>query len=184
MSIIDIFNIENRKNNKTSLAKVLLIFYVLIASNFTEGLMSKQMKESLQSNRLMQHIIGFLAMIVLVTTVGGIVDNRLAILYSLIGYLWFIFTTKLDIHWNVIILALLFVGYLYENSLSSQEQDILEDENLTEDKVNNIIKNNTDYRLFIVLTVIIITMVGTAFYTNKKNEQYGGGFDIVTYLLY
>src|SRR5579872_4178034 len=127
-------NIQDINSSSTSLAKVLLIFYLFIASSSTDNLMSKQMREYINSNKYMQHIIGFLTMIVLITLVGGVVDTRAAIFYALIGYVWFIFSTKLDIHWNIIILSLLFVGYMYENSMNVREADIKSDKNLTDDQ--------------------------------------------------
>lgn len=183
MNLNELFNIQNINSSQTSLAKVLLIFYVLVASNCTDNLMSKQIRQYINENRFVQHIIGFLLMIILVTLVGGIVDTRLAIFYALIGYIWFIFSTKLDIHWNIIIIILLFIGYMYENSMSIRENDINNDPNLTPDQKFIIIQQNNNYKTWIVSSVIFITILGTLFYSHKKHEQYGGGYDVFTYIL-
>lgn len=177
------FNIQNINLNQTSLIKVLFIFYVFAASDTTNNLMSKQMKKFIDDNRYMQHILGFLSMIVLVTLVGGIVDNKSAILYALIGYIWFIFSTKLDIHWNLIILLLLFVGYMIDNSMSVREIDSNNDKNLTDVEKQNILKEDMTYKNVIVGGILIVTLIGTCFYSQKKLEQYGGGYDIFAYIL-
>src|SRR5437762_12943635 len=105
METSDIFNINSQDtNSRTSLAKILFVFYVLIASGYTDGLMGKQMREYIQDNKFMQHFIGFSTMIVLVSLVGGVVDIRSVIVYVLIGYIWFVFSTKVVIHWNFIIM--------------------------------------------------------------------------------
>lgn len=180
----NIFNIQHINSSQTSIARVLLIFYLLVASNYTDNLMAKQMKEYLNSNRLVQHFIGFLTLIVLVTMVGGITDTRSSIIYSLIGYTWFIFSTKLDIHWNIIILTLLFIGYMYENSLVIKEQHILNDPNLTEHQKIDIINRCNTYKTWIVGSIMTVTILGTIMYTNKKQVQYGGGYDLFTYMFY
>lgn len=177
------FNIQDINSGQTSLAKVLLIFYVLVASSATDNLMSKQIREYINDNRYMQHILGFLTMIVLVTLVGGVVDNRAAIFYALVGYIWFIFSTKLDIHWNMIILVLLFVGYMIENSMSVREATIKSDKTLSDKQKQDLIKNDMMYKNWIVGSVLMVTIVGTLFYSQKKHEQYGGGYDIFAYIL-
>ena len=181
-NICDVFNIQSINSSQTSLAKVLLIFYVLIATGSADSLMSKQMKSYIQSNRYIQHIIGFLTMIILVTLVGGIVDTRSAIIYALVGYIWFVFSTKLDIHWNMVILILLFIGYMYENSMTVREKEINSDNNLTEEQKLIIINKNNNYKAIIVGSVIIITIFGALFYSHKKVEQYGGGYDVFAFI--
>ena len=180
----NILNIQHINSSQTSIAKVLLIFYLLVASNYTDNLMAKQMKEYLHSNRIAQHFIGFLTLIVLVTMVGGITDTRSAIVYSLIGYVWFIFSTKLDIHWNIVLLVLLFIGYMYENSLVVKEQQILNDPNLTDKQKTYIINRCNTYKSWIVGSIMIVTILGTVMYTNRKQVQYGGGYDLFTYMFY
>lgn len=180
--VSDIFNVQSINSSQTSLAKVLLIFYVLIASGSTDSLMAKQMREYIQDNRYVQHILGFMLMIILVTLVGGVVDTQSAIIYAAIGYIWFIFSTKLDIHWNLAILILLFVGYMYENSLAVRENIIISDGNLTDKKKKELIEQDNYHKTMIVGIVLLITIIGTLFYSHKKVEQYGGNYDIFTYI--
>ena len=180
----NIFNIQHVNSNQTSIAKVLLIFYLLVASNYTDNLMAKQMKEYLHNNRIAQHIIGFLTLTVLVTLVGGVTDTRTALLYSAICYVWFIFSTKLDIHWNMIIIILLFIGYMYENSLTVKENQLITDPNLTNEIKSTSIDKCNIHRTCIVISIMAITLIGTMLYTHKKQVQYGGGYDISTYMFY
>ena|SRR2546430_1502467 len=183
MQITEAFNVQNINSSQTSLAQVLLVFYILIASSCTDNLMAKQMREYIKDNKYMQHFIGFLTMIVLVTLVGGIVDTTSAIFYALIGYVWFIFSTKLDIHWNIVILILLFFGYMYENSMRYRENEIKSDKNLSDDEKNKLLESNTRYKNIIVGSVMLITIIGTLFYSHKKHEQYGGSYDVFAYIL-
>ena len=131
------------------MSKVLLIFYLIIATNFTDNLVSKQLKTYLTENRLAQHIIGFITLFVLLTSMGNIIDTKTAIIYSLIGYIWFILTTKLDIHWNMIVIAILVCGYLFENNLEKKEKDSLKDNNLTDRDRYNIDKKHSKIKSII-----------------------------------
>ena len=181
---MNIFQIENISNNNTSLSKVLLVFYLLIISNFSDNLVSKQLKEYINNNRLVQHFIALLSLLVLITSVGGVVDNNKAVLYTVIGYTWFLFTTKLDIQWNIIILLILLYGYLYENSLENKRLKSLQDESLSEEDIKKIESKHNYHKSIIVLLALCITIFGTIFYSNKKQKQYGGGFSLIKYLLY
>ena len=159
-----------------------MIFYILNASNSNNLLMSNQIREYIKDNKYMQHIIGFMTMFILIT-LSGVVDNRLALFYALIGYIWFIFSTKLDIHWNLIIIILLFVGYMIENHMDVTESLIKSDKVLSDTEKDAIITANNDYSSWLVGGIIIITCIGTIFYSHKKQEQYGGGYDIFAYML-
>jgi len=181
---MNLFQIENISNNNTSLSKVLLIFYLVIATNFTNNLVSKQLREYINNNRLVQHFIALLSLLVLITSIGGVVDTHKAIMYTIVGYLWFLFTTKLDIQWNIIILLILTYGYLYENSLENKRISSLDDESLDKDDLKKIENNNNYYKSIIVILAILITIIGTVFYSNKKQVQYGGGFSYINFLLY
>ncbi len=184
MDIKNFGAIENISSNKTSLAKVLLIFYIILASNYTHELLSKQLREYIESNRLVQHIIGLMMMVILVTSVGGIVDTYQAILYSVIGYIWFLFTTKMDIHWNMIALIILFIGYMFENTARTREEEAKSDPNLSEEERKKILRSYELQNRYIIFTILLVSIIGTIMYTHKKQGQYGGGYNFFTYLLY
>lgn len=176
--------IQNVAGNNMSLSKVLLVFYLIIATNFTNNLVSKQLKEFIEDSRIAQHIIALVTMLVLITSIGGVVDTKKAVFYSIFGYVWFLFTTKLDIHWNMVIIMILVAGYLYENSISEHEQELSDDKNVDKKKKEEIIRNDNNIKSGIVYAAILVTVIGTLMYNTKKQVQYGGGFDPVTYLLY
>ena len=168
-----------------SLARVLLIFYVLVASNYTHNLMGKQLQNYLEENRIAQHIIAFIMMLVLIIIVGKVKDFKKALAYSLLGYLWFIFTTKMDIQWNLIIIISLLIIFMYENNMIDKEIQSKKDVNLNDEEIKNIKNNNNEIKTYVIIGVIIITLIGMYLYINKKEGQYGGGeFDIIKFLLY
>lgn len=177
-----ITNIDMLDNKSVSLSKVLLVFYMLIGGNYLSGLISKQIKSFIESDRIVQHVIGITTMLVLITLFGNMPDIKLSILYSIIAYTWFILSTKLDIHVNIIIIALLLVGYLYENNLDAQL--LKTTKVLTDAEKEVIVETAKKHKKIIVSLLFLVTVVGTFLYNDKKQVQYGGGYDVFRYLLY
>lgn len=193
MSEIEYKTNNNQKTNTTTitsttsttgLVKVMLFFYIIIASNYTENLYSKQLRTFFNENRFAQHLIGLIMMLTFIMIIGGVQSIEKGILYALIGYIWFIFTTKLDIHWNIIIMLLLLFGFICESKLAEKEEGIINDPALNEEEKAALINNLQMYEFYIVLTIIGITVIGSLLYINKKGVQYGGGFDIMQFLFY
>lgn len=186
-----IFNMNYISQSNISISRALLIFYVLIASHFTTDLFAKQFKKFLGDNRIAQHVIGYITMLIIIMNVAGIQDTKPAMLYSLIAYIWFIFTTKLDLQWNMIIVLLLLFGFLYENQLLKKEKIALTDKALNSEDIKKIGEKHNKYKTYLVIAVMLITLVGTILYANKKWSQYdgenqtgGGQFDLVKFFLY
>ncbi len=168
--------------NQTNVISAFFVFYLLIASGCTENLMAKQMREFIKDNRTAQHIIGFLTLLVLISMVGGITDIKEAMIYTIIGYTWFLFSTKLDVQWNMIILTLLFVSYIYESTVNQREQETVIDPVLDEIQKKEIIQGNNNKKKWMIGTLFITTLIGTLAYSYKKHNQYGDGYDIVTFI--
>jgi hypothetical protein len=168
-----------------SLLSSLLIFYLLISNGTTNDLMGKQMKTYLKTNRLAQHVVAFIMMFVLMILVGGFVDIKQASIHAIFAYVWFIFTTKLDIQWNVMVVAILLFGFLYENKMILKEKSSDDDEALTQHDKNKIKQKHVKIKHYTMFAAISVTVMGTLLYGNKKTIQYGGGeFSMVKYLLY
>jgi hypothetical protein len=180
----NIFKIDSMSGPGVSLSKVLLVFYLLITTNFTNNFVSKQLKSFFEENRLAQHTIAIISLLVLITSIGGVVDTKNAVMYTIIGYVWFLFTTKLDIHWNIAIILILLSGYLFENNLDNKAKLLDGDKVLTDDEKKGINNYNNKVKMFIVGGAMTVTIIGTLLYSNKKQVQYGGGYDPLTFLLY
>lgn len=168
-----------------SLVKFLLVYYLLLYSPTTSNLLSKQMKSLIEENRLVQHLIGLITMIVLVLTISGDnISNISAVIYGFLGYVLFILSTKLDIHWNIILLSLLLVGYFYEKSLNNKTKQVLLDRILSEDEKTNIISFVKNKQMIGIGALLLITVIGVYLYNDKKHIQYGGGFSWTKFFLY
>jgi heme/copper-type cytochrome/quinol oxidase subunit 4 len=182
-NIDKLFSINSLTDTNISLSRALLIFYIIIASQFTGGLMGKQMKKYLEESRIAQHLIGFILMLVLIMMAGGVNDVGRAILYSIIGYVWFIFTTKLDIQWNLIIISMLFVGFVYETNMINKEVEVSKDSILTLEEREKIKDTHSNFKSYMVAGILLVTLTGTFLYAQKKQEQYGGGFSAFNFFI-
>lgn len=173
----------NILENSSSIIKVLLIFYLLIGNSALQPLLSKQWRNLVEDNRMVQHIIGFTTIVALVALVGEY-NNTQIIIYSLFGYIWFLFSTKMDIHWNVIVIVLLLLAYLYDNSNKMKNTEIELDKVLTHEEKMRIKKQNNSNMIYVLLGIFGLTILGMFMYSNKKEVQYGGSYGLVNFLLY
>jgi hypothetical protein len=124
-------------------------------------------------------------MFVLIILVGGFNNIEQAVIYSALAYIWFIFTTKLDIQWNVMTICILLFGFLYENKMILKEKSSDNDNMLTQNDKNKIKQKNNKIKKYTTIAAISVTAIGTLLYGNKKTIQYGGGdFSAIKYLLY
>jgi membrane protein implicated in regulation of membrane protease activity len=180
----NMLQINSLAGPSTSLSKVLLIFYLVIAGNFTKNLVSKQLKTFFEENRMAQHAIALITLLVLIISTGGVVDTKIAIIYTMIGYVWFIFTTKLDAQWNMVIILILVAGYLYENSIDNKTKMMNADKSLKDSDKKIIVEKDSMIKSYIVIGALVVTVIGTVMYSNKKHVQYGGGYNWLTYMLY
>jgi hypothetical protein len=167
-----------------SLIAVLLLFYLITVSGFTENLLSKQLRTFFSENRAAQHLIGFTTLLTLIMVLGTTMSIEKGILFAIIGYAWFIFSTKLDIQWSMMIILLLLFGFIYESKLDENQQIVEKDTALTAEEKQSKVDSYHTQRLVIVGGIILVTVVGAFLYIGKKDVQYGGGFDIMKFVFY
>ena len=168
-----------------SITKALLFFYLLIGISLLQPLLSKQWKKMVEENRLIQHIIGFTTMLTLVILVSEeSADYLHLVVGSIIAYVWFIFSTKMDIHFNVIIILMLLGNYMYDNHLKTRNNIVLKDNILSDEQKNKIINENNKSRKYVMFAMMGIIVGGMILYSKKKEGQYGGGFSLYNFMLY
>lgn len=180
---------ERDIHGKTSIAKIILIFYLLTMIGYTNNIIGKPLKRFIEDNRIFQHFIGFLVIFLLLTWDGGLFGNgslsiQDALIYTIIGYTWIIFSSKLDAHWNLILLGVLVGIFVLDSHFRREEDDARNDPNLTNAQRLEIIRSNNNKRTWLTSIAILITILGTLLYSDRKSEQYGGSYDVMTYLFY
>jgi hypothetical protein len=103
---------------------------------------------------------------------------------SLLVYVWFVMTTKLDLTWNVCILIILTIYFLYESKKVSEYKIILNDPNLDVLKKKELFDSFDKLQKYMLLTIFGITLTGSFLYANEKQVQYGGGFSMFRFFFY
>ena len=107
-------------NNDFSLGKIILMFFVLTSSSALFPLLSKQWKKTLEDDRIAQHILAILTMLTLTILVSnGEFSIQRIFIYTLLGYLLFLFSTKMDLHFTIITIVLILCFYLYQNIIQN-----------------------------------------------------------------
>lgn len=161
---------------------ILLFFYLILASNFTDNLFSKQLQAVFHENRYAQHLIAFTMLLTIIMIIGKVASIEMGILYAILGYAWFILTTKLDIQWSITLILLLLFGFIYESKLNENIRITQNDIVLSDEEKQKLINTYKTREKYLIGGIIGITVIGACLYANKKTEQYGGGFDIMTFI--
>ena len=171
-----------------SIGKVLLLTYIIIASSYCSNLFSNSFKKAIESNRFIQHIILILLIMSLMLLFGNPFSVNIStshtlniVILTLLIYVWFILTTKLDLSWNIGIIILLVIYFLYESNSTIDLNMQLKDININIDTKSNLVQTYLYNNNIILLSIFGITLLGTLFYSNEKQIQYGGGFNLINF---
>ena len=171
-----------------SIGKVLLLTYIIISSSYCSNLFSNGLKKAIESNRFVQHIILILLIMSLMIVFGNPFGIEISsthtiniVLITLLIYVWFILTTKLDLAWNIAIIILLAIYFLYESKNTIDLQIELKDSLITNETKSELVKTFTHTNNIVLAGIFGVTLVGTLFYTSEKQVQYGGGFNLMNF---
>jgi hypothetical protein len=166
--------------------KVFLLFYLLQMTDLSTNTLGKQLREYIQENRISHHVINFIFIFVLLSLELKKQDapvNQLA-LNSITIYLLYILSTKVDLQFNVIILALCIIYYLYQRNVQIKYNRLLNDSELDDEERKNIMlpDNHTDNLINIFVLLFILYCV--YLYSGRKKTQYNNNFSYINFLLY
>lgn len=180
MKVSNIINLSDYRSNKNTILTIVLFLYLFIANNSTKNLFSGQLTNYIDDNRYAQHIIAFMTVLVLVVYMGNIQSNINIICYSILIYSWFILTTKIDLTWNIVLLAILLIYFFYQNKINYIEN--VDDPSISKKIKKNIINSNNKTKKYFVYSLLFITLIGSSIYCLKKYNQYGDRFDMTKFI--
>lgn len=173
-----------------SIGRVALMSYLILASPYCTNLFSSSLKTEIENNRYAQHLILLVLIITLLIMFGNpfgfeVGDNNLlsSIITGLVVYIWMIFTTKLDLRYNIGIVIILFLYFLYESRKITVYRNIKDDTTLTIQKKEELIQSYNKNQKYLLWLIGGITVFGVFINFNTiKTTQMGGGK--VNYLNY
>jgi hypothetical protein len=174
-----------------SVGRIVLLTYVILASQYCSNLFSHGLKEAIESNRMVQHLILLILIMALMIVFGNPLGVEFTnnqqfniIIMSLLVYVWFVMTTKLDLAWNVSILIILTIYFLYESKKVSDYKLILSDPNLDTLKKKELFDSFDNLQKYLLIAMFGVTIAGTFLYANEKKVQHGGGFSMYRFFFY
>ena len=166
----------------SSIIKILTVFY-LLSINSPNHLVSKRLKNYIETNNYIQHVLSFVTIFVLITLFYPCDCDIVPLLINTtVCYLLFVLSTKLDVQWNLIILIGLIIGYYYDLTNSKKKQQIEMDPVLNPDEKTRITTYIMENKTNITLGLGLAILIGVLFYSQKKQKQYGSDYDIAKFI--
>jgi len=163
-----------------SIGRVLLLTYLFLMSPYTSNLFSNSLKSKIEDSRMAQHLILLILIITLLVMFGNPINlevNKNEILNTVIVgfvvYIFFILTTKLNYMYNISILLILVIYFLYESHKITEYKNVINDENINNEKKNEILSEYDNINNYLLTGILGITIFGTVMYYNEKRDKYG-----------
>jgi cellulose synthase/poly-beta-1,6-N-acetylglucosamine synthase-like glycosyltransferase len=168
-----------------SIGKVLLLTFIIISSSYCSNLFSNGLKNALESNRYVQHIILIILIMSLMILFGNPFGTKLSsnhsfniVIITLLIYAWFILMTKLDLSWFIGVIILLAIYFLYESKATLDINMQLSDNMVSAETKSELIDTFIQTNNYVLMAIFGITVTGCLFYGSEKRVQYGGGFSL------
>lgn len=168
-----------------SIGKVLLITFIIISSSYCSNLLSNGLKNALESNRYVQHLVLIILIMSLMILFGNPFATQLStnhsfniLIITLLIYAWFILMTKLDLSWFIAVIILLAIYFLYESKTTHDINQQLNDNLISNETKTEIVNTFLQTNNYVLMAIFGVTIVGSLFYGGEKQVQYGGGFNI------
>ncbi len=168
-----------------SIGKVLLLTFIIISSSYCSNLFSNGLKNALETNRYVQHIVLIILIMSLMILFGNPFGTKLStnhafniLIITLLIYAWFILMTKLDLSWFIGIIILLAIYFLYESKMTMDINQQLSDNLINTETKSEIVNTFIHTNNYVLMAIFGITVIGSLFYGGEKQVQYGGGFSV------
>jgi hypothetical protein len=152
------------------------VLYLVISSNFLAPLFSCRLQTQIEESMIIRHLLGFLTLTFFVVIASKTQPFSFAQVIGLSGffYLWFLLTTRMHLHFWMVVIALVgtvYLIHLYQSDLTSDTPTEEEAKRLTFAKQ--------------VLTSFagIFTFLGFFSYLGEKRLEYGSKFTYSTFFL-
>ena len=166
----------NKINTLEDTIYSVVFYYLLIISNFTDALLSPDLK-NLINNRGIKHLFG---LILLIMSINQYNEKDESILYNIgigvICYIYFIFSTKMILSLNLLLIFIMILFYYIEKYIKNNIE-----------KTNNFfVKNDKKIRVFFIIVITSILIFGNIHYFSlyyKRNEKHTLSSILIDYIL-
>ncbi len=167
-----------------SFVKLFVLYNLFVMSKFNSPLLSKQLKNMLDESRIAQHIVSFIFIFVLIQAFTETNDVYNIFNKSVLIYVGFVLSQKLDLQWYVMFMAMLLLYTLYENFLEEKEKNLKTDNVLDIDTREQLLKESENKKKIITSAMFGLMLIGVIIYADRKQDQYGGGYNMTNFFFY
>jgi hypothetical protein len=174
---MDIFINENN----ISVIKILMILYLFIFTNVLSTKINEKIIYKLNQNFILKHIIGLITIGILLSLVYNLSGLEL-LKFSILIYFIFLLSTKMSSDLIIITIVILSGLYFYDHFNEKKINQVKSDNIINNDKKNIILNNKNNIRKNITLFTIVLVIIGSLLYEDKKVSQYGGSFSLMKFL--
>lgn len=162
-----------------SIGRVLLLTYLFLMSSYSSNLFSNSLKTHLEESRVAQHLILLILIITLLIMFGNPINYEVSkneifnsIIVGFVIYVFFILTTKLNYMYNISIILILVIYFLYESHKLTEYKNVINDDNLEDEQKKGLINNFNNINNYLLASILGITIFGTIMYYNEKKVKY------------
>jgi len=142
----------------------LFLLYVLISGNYIGNILSCSFQKLIQTNMLYQHILAFCIFYLTISmTVNDSLNPMQSLLVSVISYIWFVITCKMNALYVSIVLFIIFITYMISNIIDYYQKEH-ESDRL---KHTNYIVKSVGF-----IGAVLTTLVGFILYYRSKRREY------------
>jgi hypothetical protein len=174
-----------------------LIFYLLVVTNFTGSLLGCRLQNSLATKVAYQHIVGFMVALFFVANIDKVsgAKDLVRVFGAAAGvYLWFQVTARCPVTVVIGVLVLLFVVYIIDN-IEKQKSAVVMDALLkrgdAEPPPSSSSSSSFDRtasklqtaKRWIAAVAILASVGGFCVYAYEKKREYGEDFRFYTFIM-
>ena len=161
--------------------KILMILFLLMLSN---GSLIKHNNLSymIENNNLLKHVTIIITITVIISLLYSGIPLIELIFYSVIIYIIYILSLKIDkkyvVLFGILLVVIYFVDYYNRHNINM----IKSDTNVAHNKKEKMIEEINKKNMYIFSAFVIIILFGSLKYDSKKNLQYGDNYSLLKFL--
>lgn len=146
---------------------MILVFYLIISSNFLAQLFSCQLQYLLHHSMWLKHFLGFMTLLFFVVLASNGETNKATnvIVDAFILYIIFVWSTRMSLDYFIVFILLLSILYIL---------------NLYHNRDNKYVYVA---KKVIEITALILLIVGSLFYYFEKKQEYKKKFSLLKFIL-
>jgi hypothetical protein len=165
-------------NSDISIIKILMLLILIKVISMDNSNLSNVIK----NNMIAKHITLIITINVILSTIYKNISLNQMIFYSIIIYIVYLLSIKIDKKYVLIYGLLLTVLYFIDHYNREKINLIKQDKNIDSNKKDDIIRNINKKNNILLLSYILLILGTSIMYDDKQFEQHGGQYSILNYI--